>query len=226
MDTGALKNLSVLLVEDEAKIRESLVEVLSDEFKEVISAQNGDEGLKKFKKYNPSIVITDILMPIKDGLVMAKEIKEISPNTPVVVLSAFNDKEKLLTAIDVGIDKYLLKPIDMDELILAVEGLAKSRISSANIIEVGKGFSFSTTKRVLLKDDVEIPLTKKELAFVSLLINRLDTLVLHGDIKKNVWVGEKVSDAAIRTFIKRIRDKVGTDFIKNVPGLGYKISSK
>lgn len=66
-------------------------------------------------------------------------------------------------------------------------------------------------------------MTKKELAFISLLVNRLGILVLHEDIKKNVWCGKSVSDAAVRTFIKRVRDKVGDDVILNISGLGYKI---
>lgn len=222
----ALKELSVLLVEDEAKIRDLLASVMEKVFKKVITAQNGEEGLKKFKKFNPNIVITDILMPIRDGLEMSKDIRAISPETPIVVLSAFNDKDKLMQAIEIGINKYLLKPIDMDELIYAIETLAKAKIDSTNLIEIGKNYAFSPTKKVLIKNGVEIPLTKKELAFISLLINRLGTLVLHSDIKKNVWIGESVSDAAIRTFIKRVRDKIGSDFIKNIPGLGYKIDTK
>ena len=222
----ALKELSVLLVEDEAKIRDLLAGVMEKVFKKVITAQNGEEGLKKFKKFNPNIVITDILMPIRDGLEMSKDIRAISPETPIVVLSAFNDKDKLMQAIEIGVNKYLLKPIDMDELIYAIETLAKAKIDSSNLIEIGKNYAFSPTKKVLIKNGVEILLTKKELAFVSLLINRLGTLVLHSDIKKNVWIGESVSDAAIRTFIKRVRDKVGSDFIKNIPGLGYKIDAK
>lgn len=222
----ALKELNVLLVEDEAKIRDLLAGVMQKVFKKVVTAQNGEEGLKKFKKFNPNIVITDILMPIRDGLEMSKDIRAISPETPIVVLSAFNDKDKLMQAIEIGVNKYLLKPIDMDELIYAIETLAKAKIDSSNLIEIGKNYAFSPTKKVLIKNGVEIPLTKKELAFVSLLINRLGTLVLHSDIKKNVWIGESVSDAAIRTFIKRVRDKVGADFIKNIPGLGYKIDAK
>lgn len=223
---SVLENLSVLIVEDEIKILNSMADSFDGIFKSVYTAKNGEEGLKKFIKYNPNIVVTDILMSIKDGLEMTKEIKKISPSTPVIALSAFNDKEKLIKAIDVGIDKYLLKPIDMDELIFAIETLAKAKIESNSDVKLGNGYFFSPTKKVLIKDDKEISLTKKELAFVSLLVNRLGTLVIQSDIKKNVWVGEKVTDAAIRTFIKRIRDKVGPNFIKNVPGLGYKIDAK
>lgn len=226
MSIEALKDLTLLFVEDEEDIRKSMQEAIENKFDKIIMAQNGDEGLKKFKKYNPNIVITDITMPIMDGLSMAKEIKDISKDVPVIILSAYSDKEKLIKAIDFGIDKYLIKPIDMEEFLKAIEHIAKDKIEISNIVEIDDTYSFHNIKKVLIKNGVEIPLTKKELAFMSLLIKRLGTVVLHEDIKKNVWTNEKVSDAAIRTFIKRIRDKVGNDLIKNVSGFGYKINYK
>lgn len=217
------KNLTVLIVEDEKEIRESMAEALGEIFGTIETAQNGDEGVRKFKKHSPNIVITDIAMPIMDGLDMTKNIKSVSSNTPIIALSAFSEKEKLLKAIDVGVDKYLLKPIDMDELIIAIEDMAKKSIEAVSDVKFGDGFVYNSISKVLTKNGEEIPLTKKELAFISLLIDRLGTLVLHEDIKKNVWSSTAVSDAAIRTFIKRVRDKIGADTIKNIPGLGYKI---
>lgn len=221
-----LKNLTVLLVEDDSDSKKIMHDVLSDNFEKVFTAQNGDEGLKKIKKYNPNMVITDVFMPISDGLDMTRYIKEISKDTPVIVLSAHSEKETLLKAIDVGVDKYLIKPIMADDLLKTIENVAKSKIETANIIQVANGYSFNKIKRVLIRDGVEISLTKKELAFISLLIKRLGTLVLHDEIKSVVWVGESVTEAAIRTFVKRVRDKVGNNFIKNVPGLGYKIDRR
>ena len=221
-----LKNLTVLLVEDDSDSKKIMHDVLSDNFEKVFTAQNGDEGLKKFKKYNPNMVITDVFMPISDGLDMTRYIKEISKDTPVIVLSAHSEKETLLKAIDVGVDKYLIKPIMADDLLKTIENVAKSKIETANIIQVENGYSFNKIKRVLIRDGVEISLTKKELAFISLLIKRLGTLVLHDEIKSVVWVGESVTEAAIRTFVKRVRDKVGNNFIKNVTGLGYKIDRR
>lgn len=220
------KELTLLLVEDEDSIRESMQEVFSGMFQKVISASNGDEGLKKFKKFSPDIVIADIMMPIMDGLEMSKQIKEVSKNTPVIILSAYSEKERLLKAIDVGIDKYVIKPIDMDELFVVLEQIVKTKIIGADIIEISGGYSFNQTKKVLVKNGVEIALTKKELAFISLLVKRIGTLVLTEEIRNVVWFGEKVNDPAVRTFIKRIRDKVGASFIKNSPGLGYKIELK
>ena len=221
-----LKNLTVLLVEDDSDSKKIMHDVLSDNFEKVFTAQNGDEGLKKFKKYNPNMVITDAFMPISDGLDMTRFIKEISKDTPVIALSAHSEKETLLKAIDVGVDKYLIKPIMADDLLNTLENVAKNKIETSNIIQVANGYSFNKIKRVLIRDGVEISLTKKELAFISLLIKRLGTLVLHDEIKSVVWVGESVTEAAIRTFVKRVRDKVGNSFIKNVPGLGYKIDRR
>ena len=221
-----LNNLTVLIVENEGDGKKIVQEVMRDKFEKVITAQNGDEGLKKFKKYNPNMVITDVFMPIMNGLDMAKSIKEISKDTPIIVFSTNSEKEILLKAIDVGIDKYVLKPIDLDDFLVTLENVAKNKIETANIIQVTNGYSFNKIKRVLIRDGVEISLTKKELAFISLLIKRLGTLVLHDEIKNVVWVGESVTEAAIRTFVKRVRDKVGSNFIKNVPGLGYKIDRR
>ncbi|MFY4724704.1 butyrate response regulator transcription factor BumR [Campylobacter jejuni] len=218
------KELIILVVEDEVKTRESLINVLSERFSKVIGAQNGDEGLKKFKKFKPDLVITDIAMPIMDGLDMAREIKEISDDVPIVVLSAYSEKERLLRSIDIGIDKYLIKPVDIEELFKVLDCLVGEKIEANMLVKISEEYQFNKTKRTLIHNGKEIVLTKKELAFISLLLKQPGVLVLHEDIKKNVWIGEYVSDTAVRTFIKRVRDKVGEDFIKNVPSLGYKIN--
>ncbi|ASE90623.1 response regulator transcription factor [Campylobacter jejuni] len=218
------KELIILVVEDEIKTRESLINVLSERFSKVIGVQNGDEGLKKFKKFKPDLVITDIAMPIMDGLDMAREIKEISDDVPIVVLSAYSEKERLLRSIDIGIDKYLIKPVDIEELFKVLDYLIGEKIEANMLVKISEEYQFNKTKRTLIYNGEEIVLTKKELAFISLLLKQPGALVLHEDIKKNVWIGEHVSDTAVRTFIKRVRDKVGEDFIKNVPSLGYKIN--
>ncbi|EAK8508722.1 response regulator transcription factor [Campylobacter jejuni] len=218
------KELIILVVEDEVKARESMINILSERFSKVIGAQNGDEGLKKFKKFKPDLVITDIAMPIMDGLDMAREIKEISDDVPIVVLSAYSEKERLLRSIDIGIDKYLIKPVDIEELFKVLDYLIGEKIEANMLVKISEEYQFNKTKRTLIYSCGEIVLTKKELAFISLLLKQPGALVLHEDIKKNVWIGEHVSDTAVRTFIKRVRDKVGEDFIKNVPSLGYKIN--
>lgn len=220
-----LSKMTVLFVEDEQNIRDALENAIGDEFASFIVARDGDEGFKKFQKYKPDIVITDIMMPIKDGLEMSKEIKKISRNTPIVVVSAFDEKERLLQAIDIGVDKYLIKPIDADELMTALNFIGKDLLSLDDIVDLGGEYKFDRSKKVLIKNDCVITLTKKELLFITILVKNLGVFVLHEEIKKYVWINKSVSDAAIRTFVKRIRSKTGKNFIKNIPGLGYKINT-
>ena len=221
-----LQKLTILIVEDENEIRKLMEEVMKSVFFEVYSAKNGDEGIKKFKKFAPDLIVTDIAMPIMDGLDMAKMINEISPTTPIIALSAFSDKEKLLKAIEVGVDKYILKPVDMDELLLAIENIARRKFKTMNIIKITDELQYNPASKQLLCNNQEILLTKKEFSFIALLINKMGNLVLLDEIKKNVWSDESVNDTAIRTFVKRVRDKIGQDVIKNIPGLGYKIEVK
>ena len=99
----------------------------------------------------------------------------------------------------------------------------KSKLDSVRVVNMGAGYVFDGLRRILLKDGEQIVLTKKELSFVSLLASRVGELVLYEEIKRYVWTEGAVSDTALRTFVKRIRDKVGGEIIKNVPSLGYKI---
>ena len=221
---GKLDSLTILFVEDEKELRVALESAIGDEFAKFVVARDGDDGLKKFKKFKPDIVITDIMMPIRNGLEMARDIKHISRETPIIVLSAFSEKERLLKAIDVGIDKYLIKPIDPDELMLSVNYIADELLSLDKVVDLGSGYQFDKNRKVLIKKGETISLTKKELLFISILVRNLGVFVLHEEIKKHVWTNRNVTDAAIRTFIKRVREKTGKEFIKNVPGLGYKIN--
>lgn len=220
-----LKNLILMIVEDENELQLSLTQALSPYFANIIQAKDGEEGFKKFKKYKPHLIISDISMPIKDGLEMAKEIKAISKTTPIIVLSALLEKERLLRAIDINIDKYLVKPYKTDDLLATIQSVVDDKLESSSEIEISPRYKFNQIKKVLVKDGTEIELTKKELSFISLLIRNIGGLVSHAEIKDSVWINSDVSDAAIRTFIKRLRDKVGPTFIKNIPGLGYKVEA-
>jgi two-component system response regulator VanR len=219
-----LSKLTVLFVEDEQDIRDALEGAIGDEFTKFIVARDGEDGLKKFKKYKPDIVIADIMMPVMDGLMMSKQIKHLSRQTPIVILSAFSEKERLLGAIDAGIDKYLIKPIDPDELLKTLKLISKELLAHNDVVDLGLEYQFDKNRRVLVKEGKTIFLTKKELLFISVLVKNLGVFVLHDDIKRHVWTNKKVTDSAIRTFIKRVREKTDKEFIKNIPGLGYKIN--
>ena len=114
-----LKNITILYAEDEKDLREVTHQILKGFTKKQYVAQNGQEGLELFKAHENEIdlIITDVNMPVMNGLDMVKEIKKININIPIIVATAFSNKEYLLEAIDIGIDKYVLKPIDIAKLL-------------------------------------------------------------------------------------------------------------
>jgi len=118
-NVSILKNITILYAEDEAALREITLNILRGFTKKQFVAENGAEGLELFKQNESEIdlIITDVNMPIMNGLEMIRQIKEINPNIPIIVATAFSNTEYLLEAIDIGVDKYVLKPIDMKKLL-------------------------------------------------------------------------------------------------------------
>ncbi|HBE77009.1 MAG TPA: hypothetical protein DDW65_04395 [Firmicutes bacterium] len=113
--------IKVLYVEDEASIRESIVEMLQRRITMVYTAQNGQEGLELFNQYHPEIIITDLQMPVMDGLTMAKEIKTGNKAVPIIITTAYNETDYFLKAIDIGINHYILKPVHFPKLFAAID---------------------------------------------------------------------------------------------------------
>lgn len=118
-------DLKVLYVEDEDFVREPFSEMLKRRVKDVVIACNGAEGIELFKKEKPDLVISDIKMPIMDGLMMTREIKALNPYVPVIITTAFEFKDYLMKAIEVGVNKYLVKPIDRNALLTALDDSMK-----------------------------------------------------------------------------------------------------
>lgn len=123
-----LTNLKILYAEDEAEAREGLYKYLKRRVGKVYAVADGLEGISAFKEYRPDIVIVDLYMPNTDGIEMVKEIRKLDDNCQIIVTSAVSDVETILKSVDVGINKYLIKPIDREELLDALADAA-SKIS-------------------------------------------------------------------------------------------------
>lgn len=122
--TNLLIKYKVLYVEDDEMQRENLKIFLKRRVGTLYMAENGKEGLKVFEEQNPDIIITDLKMPVMDGIEMSKKIREKNKKSGIVITTAFSDVETVLSAMDVGIDKYILKPVDTGKLIEAMEEIA------------------------------------------------------------------------------------------------------
>lgn len=119
-ELAPLRKLSLLFVEDDKDVRDATCKLLKRYFRALYDAPNGQEGLGMYRQYDPDIVLTDVTMPIMDGLVMSRKIKEANENVPIIVTSAHNEIDFIAEAIDIGIDSYILKPTNLPALLYLI----------------------------------------------------------------------------------------------------------
>ena len=145
-DYAFLKTVTILYVEDDEDVREQLVRFLRYRVGYLAVAVNGAQGLELFRSTRPQIVITDIQMPTMDGLTMAREIRALDQSVPIIVTTAFEQTDYLMRSIDIGVDKYVTKPIDVERLsealavcghrLRAEEQLGRQRILEAETLRI------------------------------------------------------------------------------------------
>jgi len=215
-----LKRLKVLYVEDEKSLAEMMERAIGRHFAAFRLASDGEEGLKLFLDFRPDLVITDITMPKMDGLEMGQRIHELSPETPLIVLSAYSDKEKLLGAIDVGVSKYFIKPFDPEELLEYLETLA-GRLTDRQQVALRPDYLYDRYHRRLSRNGETIPLTAREERFLETLLDEPGNFLDTATIKSLLWPEEEPTDDAVRVFINRLRNKAGKELIRTRAGEGY-----
>lgn len=121
-----VRKLTILFVEDDDEVRDSMVRYLSRRIDRVHTAQDGAAGLRAFNEQRPDLVISDIRMGVMDGLTMCRAIRETAPNLPVIFISAHNESDVLLSSIDLGITKFIVKPVDTDVLMETIASVAQA----------------------------------------------------------------------------------------------------
>ena len=114
-------DISVLYVEDEDPTREAVHQLLQERFREVFVARNGVEGLEQFREKNPDLLVTDIMMPVMDGLKMVRKIRERNKDVPIIVTTAYSETSYMIDAIDSNVDQFVIKPIELKKFFAAME---------------------------------------------------------------------------------------------------------
>jgi YesN/AraC family two-component response regulator len=122
-----LLDICVLYVEDEEIIQTAVHEFLSFRVRKIILARNGKEGLDAFMKETPDLVITDIKMPLMNGIVMSEEIRSLAPKIPIIITTAYNETEFLLSAREIGINDFLIKPLNLNKFSELLEKYAREK---------------------------------------------------------------------------------------------------
>jgi len=224
------ESYKILLVDDEKDILEFLGYNLKKEGYQVFTARNGRDGITIARQENPHLIILDIMMPMMDGIETCNEIREVPElvNTIVVFLTARGEDYSQIAGFEAGADDYITKPVKPKVLVSRIKALLrryKEPESSAGIIEL-KDFTINKEKYLILKDDKELSLPKKEFELLLLLSSKPDKVFSREEIFARVWGNDViVGDRTIDVHIRKIREKLSLTSIKTVKGVGYKYES-
>jgi len=218
-------NLSLLYVEDDPFILQNAKEFLNDLFLEVYGAKDGKEALDIYHEKKPDIIITDIDMPHLSGLELCEKIRKDDDTTPIIITTAFANQEYLLKAIELNLVKYLIKPIQEDDLLEALKSAThKLNKKEKSIITLADDLYFDTFNYTLKSYDELIKLSSNEIAFLNLLLKNKHRIISYKEIENFVWDGEYMSEDALKSLVKSLRKKTTKELIQNHSKIGYRIN--
>lgn len=216
MDLNCLKDCILLYVEDEQSVQNQTKMILDDFVKEVRVASDGEEGLKMALKDDIDVIVTDIMMPHKNGIDMLKELKEAGRDTPAIITTAFTETEYLMEAIKLKVDGFITKPINIKDLINAIYTVMLPKVQKEEL----EGCSY-------MVDALSILVGGKKIEILKYIINNLDKEhVFYGsyqDIMDNIGVSKPTVVNMFKQLIQagvleKIKNKVyrfqNTKFIK------------
>ena len=218
--------MNILLVEDNESIIKGLEYTLTKEGYKVTVKMNVEDSIDYITSdSNIDLVILDITLPDGNGLDLYKDyIKE--KNISTIILTAIDTEDNIVNGLNMGAEDYITKPFSTKELLARINRilLRNKKMSIINI----KDISYDMDKLILYKNDKEVELSALELKIVNLLFNNLNKTVNRNILLDKIldWTGNYVDDHTITVYLKRIKDKLGTDIIKTVKGMGYRIDEE
>lgn len=221
------KKAKIMIVEDDRKIRRLLEIEVEHAGYEVVSYENGIDAIENFREDGPDLVILDIMLPDIDGYDVATQIRKLSPDVVILMLTALGMKKDKLTGFDSGADDYMTKPFDNEELLARIRALLRRKhISLSTPIIFGPLEIYEEQRKVIYKGE-EVELSKTEFELLMYLVKNKHRVVSKEEILNAIWgIDYYGSDNTVEVYINYIRKKLSPDLIKTVRGVGYKIAGE
>lgn len=221
-----MEMFNILVVEDDKNLRKLIVTCLEKASYTVFETHNGEEALDLMDKEYVDLIVTDIMMPEMDGYELIKSLREANYNTPILIITAKEDIEDKRQGFNLGADDYMVKPINIDELILRVKSLLRrSNQANERKIKIGE-VELDYDKLEVKKQEKVYQLTQKEFYLLYKLLSTPDTIYKRQDLIEEIWGLENDSDfRTVDVHIKRLREKLEDikEFeIVTIRGIGYK----
>ncbi|MEL6436294.1 MAG: response regulator [Pseudomonadota bacterium] len=219
----------LLVVDDDNRIRELLKNYLEREGFRISTAENADEARRKLENLDFDVVILDVMMPGEDGVSLARSLRGIKRETPIIMLTALTDIEQRIEGLDAGADDYLGKPFEPRELLLRINNILKRSAGDQPIMieqVVFGSFAFSIKRRELKQNGETVKLTEREkeimVAFAS---NAGDTVSRYDLVSNSEDVGERTIDVQINRLRRKVEeDPANPRYLQTVRGIGYRLA--
>ena len=226
-----MSKAKLLVVEDDPNLGDILKEYLEMKGYEPTLCRDGEEGWNKFKKDKYDLCLLDIMMPKKDGFTLAKEIKKVQEDLPVLFLTAKNQKDDIIEGLKIGADDYLTKPFSMEELLLRITAILR-RTQKSTEVNALKTYTFGDfvlhyDEQFIQGPEGKHKLTSKENELIRLLASEINKLVNRSHALKQIWVDDIYFNArSMDVYLSKIRKILKDDpkvQIITVHGEGFKL---
>lgn len=222
---NVLKSATLLLVDNNEITLIKFRRILESFVKKVYYASNGKEALKIYKKNKPSFIITDIEMPHMNGLEFVEIIRKKNEYIPIMIVSAFINKEYCLSSIKLQLCDYLIKPINLDQVIISLEKIAKilKKDLLPLIIEINEGVFYKPEERIICVDNHINKLTTQESDLLDYLILNRGNIITKQMVEDKIYIFKEMGESALKNIIYKLRKKLVKNVIITVDRIGYKI---
>jgi DNA-binding response OmpR family regulator len=216
----------LLLVEDDTMLGRAMRQGLADAGFAVDWVTDGRAAELALANGVYDLALLDLGVPGKDGMTLLTELRGRHDALPVLIVTARDSVADRIAGLNAGADDYVLKPFDLDELVARVRALLRRRAGAAGpVLECG-GIVLDPVRREVRKDGQEVPLSAREFALLEALMQRPGAVLSREQLEDTVYGwGEEVGSNAVEVHLHKLRRKLGPDTIRNVRGVGYKVSA-
>ncbi len=218
-----LKQLEVLIIEDDYFLGHTIVDALSPYCNQVMLAEDGEQGLSYYYKNSFNIIITDINLPKKSGLALAHEIRLSNKDIVIIILTAHDTDHNINTAIDLAAFAFLHKPFQLEQLYNTLLMSISKINTEPNFFTLGKNYRYNLKTKEVFHFDTKIHLTRTESLLLHVLITNAGQVVTFETLERNAWYDKQATPDTIRMYVNKLRSKLYYELIENIQGYGYKL---
>ena len=219
----------ILIIEDDFMIAESTETLLKLHQFDVYWVNNGIEGLKQLQQQVYDIVLLDLGLPMMDGMLVLKNIRQKFPNLPVLIISARDQLQNRVDGLNQGADDYLIKPYEFDELLARIHALIRRSGLKNTVTDINKklshsGLELDLEQHIALFNGQAIELSNREWSILMAMLNHPNKIFSKNDLEDKLYdFDSDVSSNTVEVYIHHLRAKLGKDFIRTIRGLGYRL---